>query len=120
MRGAVTLKVHLKEPYAWDGVLVAPMFKIAEDVTPQAAELKILTLMSKVMRKESLVPHNELVELAFKDLRKGEMAVYNVICYNDNVRLKTTGYLRYRDASGEGQVQLYFMSDVHPFLPIAA
>ncbi|KAH9795163.1 Hydrolase 4 domain-containing protein [Citrus sinensis] len=44
MGGAVTIKAHLKEPRAWDGViLVAPMCK----------------------------------------------AVYNVICYNDQTRLKT-------------------------------
>lgn len=29
MGGAVTLKIHLKEPYKWDGViLVAPMCKV--------------------------------------------------------------------------------------------
>ncbi|ONI31421.1 hypothetical protein PRUPE_1G312100 [Prunus persica] len=34
MGGAVTLKVHLKEPYAWDGVvLVAPMCKAVYNVT---------------------------------------------------------------------------------------
>ncbi|XP_044489643.1 caffeoylshikimate esterase isoform X2 [Mangifera indica] len=90
MGGAVTLKVHLKEPREWDGViLVAPMCKIAEDVVPPPAVLKGLTLLSKVMPKAKLVPQQDLSELAFRDLRKRKMAVYNVICYSDRTRIKT-------------------------------
>ncbi|XP_028091344.1 caffeoylshikimate esterase-like [Camellia sinensis] len=35
MGGAVVLKVHLKQPHAWNGaILVAPMCKIADDMVP--------------------------------------------------------------------------------------
>ncbi|BBG94473.1 alpha/beta-Hydrolases superfamily protein [Prunus dulcis] len=161
MGGAVTLKVHLKEPYAWDGVvLVAPMckylvppleassgicttgtcrfggwglqssgikdlhvsswktitrghfwgglycgYQIAEDVTPPAAAQKILILMSKVMPKAKLIPQKDLAELAFRDPIKRKMAVYNVTCYNDHVRLKTAVELLYATKDIEMQVE---------------
>ncbi|PQQ08117.1 caffeoylshikimate esterase [Prunus yedoensis var. nudiflora] len=106
MGGAVTLKVHLKEPYAWDGVvLVAPMCKIAEDVTPPAAAQKILILMSKVMPKAKLIPQKDLAELAFRDPIKRKMAVYNVTCYNDHVRLKTAVELLQATKDIEMQVE---------------
>ncbi|RVX07138.1 Caffeoylshikimate esterase [Vitis vinifera] len=88
MGGAVTLKAHLKEPSGWDGViLVAPMCKvipslhllylccakIAEDVTPPPAVLKVLTLLSKAMPKAKLFPQKDLAELAFRDSRKRKM-----------------------------------------------
>lgn len=90
MGGAVALKVHLKEPREWDGiVLVAPMCKISEDVTPPEAVVKIIRLFSKVMPKAKLVPQKDLAELAFRELNKRKMAPYNVICYNHPMRLKT-------------------------------
>ncbi|EOY00151.1 PREDICTED: caffeoylshikimate esterase isoform X1 [Theobroma cacao] len=90
MGGAVTLKVHLKDPQGWDGIiLVAPMCKISDDVTPPEPVLKVLTFLSKVMPTAKLVPQKDLAELAFRDPRKKKMAVYNVICYNDPVRLRT-------------------------------
>ncbi|XAR52414.1 2-acylglycerol O-acyltransferase [Bertholletia excelsa] len=90
MGGAVALKAHLKEPREWDGVvLVAPMCKIAEDVTPPEPILKIITLLSKVLPKAKLVPQKDLADLAFRELKKKNLAPYNVICYNDPMRLKT-------------------------------
>lgn len=90
MGGAVTLKVHLKEPHDWDGViLVAPMCKIAEDMKPPPAVLKVLTLMSRVTPKAKLFPQKDLAALAFRDPRKREMAAYNVIAYIDRTRLRT-------------------------------
>ncbi|KAJ8758518.1 hypothetical protein K2173_000239 [Erythroxylum novogranatense] len=90
MGGAVSLKVLLREPYAWDGIiLVAPMCKISDDVLPPPAALKVLNLLSRVMPKAKLIPQKDLAELAFRDLKKRETALYNVICYNDNVRVRT-------------------------------
>ncbi|KAL9456749.1 hypothetical protein AB3S75_005888 [Citrus x aurantiifolia] len=90
MGGAVTIKAHLKEPRAWDGViLVAPMCKIAEEMTPPPALMKVFVLLSKILPKAKLIPLKDLADLAFRDSRKKEMAVYNVICYNDQTRLKT-------------------------------
>ncbi|KAK6921737.1 Serine aminopeptidase, S33 [Dillenia turbinata] len=90
MGGAVALKVHLKEPRGWDGVLlVAPMCKIAEDVKPKPEVLKVLGLLSKVIPKAKLFPAKDLDELMFRELKKRRMAPYNVICYSDPVRLRT-------------------------------
>ncbi|KAA3482875.1 caffeoylshikimate esterase-like [Gossypium australe] len=90
MGGAVTLKVHFKDPHGWDGIiLVAPMCKIADDVTPSKPVLNFLTFLSKVMPTAKLVPQKDLAELMFRDPRKKKMAVYNVICYDDRVRLRT-------------------------------
>ncbi|KAK7310055.1 hypothetical protein RJT34_07269 [Clitoria ternatea] len=90
MGGAVTLKIHLKEASSWDGmILVAPMCKIADDVLPSDAVMKVLTLLSKVMPKAKLFPNQDLAELAFREPGKRKLAVYNVICYKDNPRLKT-------------------------------
>ncbi|KAK3006101.1 hypothetical protein RJ639_017424 [Escallonia herrerae] len=90
MGGAVALKVHLKEPHEWDGVvLVAPMCKIAEDMKPPEPLQKVLILLSRVLPKAKLIPKKDLAELAFRDPTKRELAAYNVICYNNQTRLKT-------------------------------
>ncbi|XP_021910167.1 caffeoylshikimate esterase-like [Carica papaya] len=113
MGGAVTLKVHLKEPQGWDGVvLVAPMCKIAEEVKPPAAVLKVLTVLSKVMPKAKLLPERDLAELAFRDLRKRKMAVYNVICYNHRMRLKTA--MELLKATSEIELQSSEVDNPHP------
>ncbi|XP_072959328.1 caffeoylshikimate esterase-like isoform X1 [Typha angustifolia] len=90
MGGAVALKVHFKQPNAWDGaVLVAPMCKMAEDVVPSWPVQKILICMAKILPKEKLVPQKDLAELAFKDIKKREQTSYNVIAYKDKPRLRT-------------------------------
>ncbi|KAL0924208.1 hypothetical protein M5K25_005020 [Dendrobium thyrsiflorum] len=90
MGGAVALKVHLKQPKEWDGVLlVAPMCKIAEDVTPPAAILYALSLLSYILPEAKLFPQKDLGDLAFRDPEKRKMAEYNVISYADQMRLKT-------------------------------
>ncbi|XVF84797.1 hypothetical protein PTKIN_Ptkin17bG0068000 [Pterospermum kingtungense] len=81
MGGAVTLKVHLKDPNGWDGViLVAPMCKIADDVTPSEPVLKALTLLSNVMPTAKLVPQKDLAELMFRDPRKKKMVSQFFLC----------------------------------------
>ncbi|XP_071927300.1 caffeoylshikimate esterase-like isoform X3 [Coffea arabica] len=90
MGGAIALKALLKDPNEWDGIiLVAPMCKIAEEMTPPVPLQKILILLSKVMPTAKLVPQKDLAELAFRELKKRKMADYNVICYSDQTRLKT-------------------------------
>ncbi|KAK9105752.1 hypothetical protein Scep_022596 [Stephania cephalantha] len=90
MGGAVAIKVHLKKPSDWDGViLVAPMCKIAENVKPPPAVLKALGFLSNVLPKAKLFPETDLADLAFRDPRKKKMAVYNVIAYSDRMRLRT-------------------------------
>ncbi|XXG65227.1 hypothetical protein AAC387_Pa05g2983 [Persea americana] len=105
MGGAVALKVHLKQPQDWDGVvLVAPMCKIAEDVIPPAPVLKLLTLSSKVLPEAKLFPQKDLAVLAFRDSMKRKMAYYNVISYSDQMRLKTAVELLKTTRDIESQV----------------
>ncbi|XP_044468912.1 caffeoylshikimate esterase [Mangifera indica] len=88
--GAVALKVHLKQPNAWSGaVLVAPMCKIADEMVPPLLVKKLLIGIAHVLPKHKLVPQKDLAEAAFRDLRKREMASYNVIAYKDKPRLQT-------------------------------
>ncbi|VVA33859.1 PREDICTED: caffeoylshikimate esterase [Prunus dulcis] len=88
--GAVALKVHLKQPSAWNGaILVAPMCKIADDMVPPWALTQILIGVAKFLPTKKLVPQKNLAEAAFKDLKKREMTAYNVIAYKDKPRLQT-------------------------------
>ncbi|PKA54118.1 hypothetical protein AXF42_Ash018128 [Apostasia shenzhenica] len=90
MGGAVALKVHFKQPRAWDGaVLVAPMCKMGENVVPPWPFLQFLVCVSKLFPKMKLVPSTDIAEMGFKELKKREQATYNVIAYKDKPRLKT-------------------------------
>ncbi|KAK6927948.1 Serine aminopeptidase, S33 [Dillenia turbinata] len=90
MGGAVALKVHLKQPNAWSGaVLVAPMCKIADDVVPPWLVKQILIGVAKFLPKQKLVPQKDLAEMAFGELKKRELAAYNIIAYRDKPRLRT-------------------------------
>ncbi|XP_054808829.1 caffeoylshikimate esterase-like [Prosopis cineraria] len=106
MGGAVSLKVHLKEPNDWDGlILVAPMCKIGEGLIPSPAVLKVLNLLSKVVPEAKLFPKKDLAELSFRDPSKRKLAVYNVISYDDRTRLKTGMELLRAARDIESQVQ---------------
>ncbi|KAK9114951.1 hypothetical protein Syun_021748 [Stephania yunnanensis] len=90
MGGAVALKVHLKEPHAWDGaILLAPMCKIADDMVPPLVVKQFLIGIANLLPKAKLVPQKDLAELAFKDVQKRKMTPYNVIAYKDKPRLRT-------------------------------
>ncbi|KAH7533284.1 hypothetical protein FEM48_Zijuj04G0114500 [Ziziphus jujuba var. spinosa] len=88
--GAVALKIHLKQPNAWNGaILVAPMCKIADDMVPPWLLTQILIGVSKFLPAMKLVPNKDLAEASFRDLKKREMTAYNVIAYKDKPRLRT-------------------------------
>ncbi|KAK3161611.1 hypothetical protein QOZ80_1BG0079290 [Eleusine coracana subsp. coracana] len=90
MGGAVALKVHLKQQEEWDGVLlVAPMCKISEDVTPPAPVLKGLSILSCLLPEAKWFPQKDIGDLAFRDPRKRKVAEYNVISYAEQMRLRT-------------------------------
>ncbi|KAL0681121.1 hypothetical protein Bca4012_047968 [Brassica carinata] len=90
MGGAVSLKIHFKQPIAWTGaVLVAPMCKIADDMVPPPVLKQILIGLANVLPKHKLVPQKDLAEAAFRDVRKRNMTQYNVICYSGKPRLRT-------------------------------
>ncbi|CAN8300105.1 unnamed protein product [Cochlearia groenlandica] len=90
MGGAVSLKIHFKQPDAWTGaVLVAPMCKIADDMTPPPVLKQILIGLASVLPRHKLVPQKDLAEAAFRDIRKRNMTPYNIICYSGKPRLRT-------------------------------
>ncbi|XP_057445543.1 caffeoylshikimate esterase-like isoform X2 [Lotus japonicus] len=90
MGGAVALKVHLKQPNAWDGaILGAPMCKIADDMVPSKLVTQILIGIANVLPKHKLVPQKDLADAAFRDLNKRKQAAYNVIAYKDKPRLRS-------------------------------
>ncbi|KAL0663571.1 hypothetical protein Bca4012_100408 [Brassica carinata] len=68
MGGAIALKMHLKEPQAWDGlILVAPMCKFMEDVKPPQLVLNALILMSTLFPKAKLFPKKDMRPLFYRD-----------------------------------------------------
>ncbi|KAG9140405.1 hypothetical protein Leryth_018533 [Lithospermum erythrorhizon] len=76
MGGAVALKVHLKQPSAWSGaILVAPMYKIADEMAPSWALTRILIGVGKLLPKHKLVPQNNLADMAFRDSKKKEQSI---------------------------------------------
>ncbi|KAJ1379537.1 Serine aminopeptidase, S33 [Sesbania bispinosa] len=77
MGGAIALKIHFKQPTAWDGAaLIAPLCKFAEDMIPHWLVKQILIGVAKVLPKTKLVPQKE-------------EAPYNVLLYKDKPRLGT-------------------------------
>eukprot|EP00246_Nothoceros_aenigmaticus_P012780 TRINITY_DN4113_c0_g1_i1.p1 TRINITY_DN4113_c0_g1~~TRINITY_DN4113_c0_g1_i1.p1 ORF type:complete len:396 (-),score=69.04 TRINITY_DN4113_c0_g1_i1:265-1452(-) len=90
MGGAVALKVHFKQPDAWNGaVLVAPMCKMADAVTPPWAMVQFLKGLAQLLPKAKLVPDKDLAFLAFKEEDKRKKCRENVIAYKDQPRLRT-------------------------------
>ncbi|WCJ25373.1 alpha/beta-Hydrolases superfamily protein [Euphorbia peplus] len=90
MGGAVALKVHLKQPNAWNGaILSAPMCKIADDMVPPLLVKKLLIGVANILPTRKLVPVKDMAALALRDLKKREQAAYNVIAYKGKPRLKT-------------------------------
>uniref|UniRef100_A0A6N2KMU9 Serine aminopeptidase S33 domain-containing protein n=1 Tax=Salix viminalis TaxID=40686 RepID=A0A6N2KMU9_SALVM len=88
--GAVALKVHLKQPNAWNGaILVAPMCKIADDMTPPWLLTQMLIGVANFLPKHKLVPQKDLAQAAFRDPKHRNLTAYNVIAYKDKPRLKT-------------------------------
>lgn len=106
MGGAIALKALLKEPRQWDGVvLVAPMCKIAEDMTPPVLLQKVLIFVSNVTPQAKIVPTKDLAELAFREFKKRKMAPYNVISYSHKTRVKTAVELLNATKYIESQVE---------------
>ncbi|KAM3363221.1 caffeoylshikimate esterase [Capsicum galapagoense] len=90
MGGAIALKVHRKQPNAWNGaILVAPMCKLADNVVPSWLVTQILIGVAKLLPTQKLVPTQDLGELAVRDAKKRELTAYNVLCYKHKPRLQT-------------------------------
>ncbi|XP_009618376.1 caffeoylshikimate esterase [Nicotiana tabacum] len=90
MGGAIALKVHQKQPNAWNGaVLVAPMCKIADNMVPPWLVTQILIGVAKFLPTQKLVPTQDLGELAVRDAKKKELTAYNIISYKHKPRIRT-------------------------------
>ncbi|XP_028799525.1 caffeoylshikimate esterase-like [Neltuma alba] len=89
---AVALLLHRKKPHYWDGaILVAPMCKIAEEMKPNIAAIKVLTLLSKVIPTWKIIPTQDIIDVAFKVPQVRHQVRANPYCYKGRPRLKT-GY----------------------------
>lgn len=90
MGGAVSLLLHKKDPYFWNGaVLVAPMCKISEKVKPHPLVVNLLTRVEELIPKWKIVPTKDVIDSAFKDPVKREEIRHNKLIYQDKPRLKT-------------------------------
>eukprot|EP00897_Mesotaenium_endlicherianum_P005458 jgi/Mesen1/4940/ME000247S04220 len=90
MGGAVALKVHRRQPQAWDGaILLAPMCKISEDVYPPAVVVLVLKMLAKMFPKWQLVPTKDICELTFRVPEKRQLGYDNPLAYKGKPRLGT-------------------------------
>ncbi|XP_038702390.1 caffeoylshikimate esterase-like isoform X2 [Tripterygium wilfordii] len=91
MGGAVAVKIHLKQPEAWNGaILVAPMCKLGDAMFPPWFVLQILIVSAHLFPKLKLVQSMNFLEMAVRDVKKRELhAAYNIIAYKDRARLGT-------------------------------
>ncbi|XP_010316333.1 caffeoylshikimate esterase [Solanum lycopersicum] len=81
MGGAIALKVHQKQPDAWNGtVLLAPLCKIADSIVPPWLVTQILIGVAKFLptKKLHIVRTQDLGETAVREAKKKEHAAYNV------------------------------------------
>ncbi|CAN7052805.1 unnamed protein product [Brassica rapa subsp. trilocularis] len=82
--------MHLKEPQAWDGlILVAPMCKFTEDVKPPQLVLNALIFMTILLPEAKLFPKKDMRPLFYRDPSKRKLSYFDVISYDDQTRLKT-------------------------------
>ncbi|KAJ8631638.1 hypothetical protein MRB53_024961 [Persea americana] len=94
MGGAVALFLHRKSPKYWNGaILVAPMCKIADEMRPPQAVIKILTVLSKIIPTWKIIPTQDILDIAIKDPEKRVEARSNQYCYKEKPRLKTGNQL---------------------------
>ncbi|KAJ1688639.1 hypothetical protein LUZ63_012794 [Rhynchospora breviuscula] len=90
MGGAVALLLHRKHPSFWHGaVLVAPMCKIADEMKPPPLVIPILKKFANIIPTWSIVPTNDVIDMANKSPEKRQEIRNNPYCYKGKPRLKT-------------------------------
>ncbi|KAG0481605.1 hypothetical protein HPP92_012463 [Vanilla planifolia] len=90
MGGAVALLLHMKQPTYWDGaVLVAPMCKIAPEMTPHPLVIKVLDMLCDIIPTWKIIPTQDIIDIAVKDPTRREEIRSNPLCYKGRCRLKT-------------------------------
>ncbi|XP_020591871.1 caffeoylshikimate esterase-like [Phalaenopsis equestris] len=90
MGGAVALMLHRKAPVYWNGaVLVAPMCKIADEMKPHPLVINILSKLCKVIPTWSIIPTQDILDVAVKSPEKREEIRSNSLCFKRKPRLKT-------------------------------
>ncbi|KAI3432977.1 Hydrolase_4 domain-containing protein [Psidium guajava] len=120
MGGAVVLKVHLKQPNAWDGaVLVAPMCKIADDMVPPWILTQILIGVAKFLPKQKLVPEKDLAEAAFREPKKrAQVSLPLLILHGeaDRVTDPSVSKALYEKASSKDKKLIMYPNAYHALL----
>ncbi|XP_055806039.1 caffeoylshikimate esterase-like isoform X3 [Solanum dulcamara] len=120
MGGAVALKVHMKQPDAWNGaVLLAPMCKIADDMVPPWLVTQILVGIAKFLPKQKLVPQQDLAELAFRDVKKREQVSLPLLILhgeNDKVTDPSISKTLYEKASSSDKKLILYKDAYHSLL----
>ncbi|GBG90114.1 hypothetical protein CBR_g50207 [Chara braunii] len=90
MGGAVALISHFKRPEEWNGaILLAPMCKIAADVSPHWVVSEILKKLAFAFPAWKAVPQRDLAEFAFRVPAKRATGLENPLGYRGRPRLKT-------------------------------
>eukprot|EP00271_Cylindrocystis_brebissonii_P007038 TRINITY_DN20144_c0_g2_i1.p1 TRINITY_DN20144_c0_g2~~TRINITY_DN20144_c0_g2_i1.p1 ORF type:complete len:397 (+),score=72.88 TRINITY_DN20144_c0_g2_i1:134-1324(+) len=88
MGGAVALKLHFYQPYAWDGaVLLAPMCKIADEMIPSPLLVFVLKILARIVPKWKVVPTKDILEEAFRVPEKRAKGGGNPTAYAGKPRL---------------------------------
>ncbi|KAI4324649.1 hypothetical protein MLD38_030118 [Melastoma candidum] len=106
MGGAIALRMHLKQPYAWAGaILVAPLCRFGDDMLPPKMVKLILIGLAKVFPRQKLVPQRDMTDMGCRDSKKKKLAPYNVVAYTDNPRLGTALELLRMTQQMEGELE---------------
>ncbi|CAI5942756.1 unnamed protein product [Closterium sp. NIES-64] len=90
MGGAVTLRLHRKEPTAWDGaILMAPMCKISDKVKPPAIVTAVMKNLAYLLPTWKIVPTSDIISAANRDPVKREKIRASPYTFTDKPRLRT-------------------------------
>lgn len=90
MGGAVLLRLHRKEPTAWNGaILMAPMCKISDKVKPPAIVTAIMKHLAHILPTWKIVPTSDIISAANHDPVKREKTRSSPYTYTDKPRLLT-------------------------------
>ncbi|KAG6638597.1 hypothetical protein CIPAW_10G045400 [Carya illinoinensis] len=90
MGGAICLLIHFADPKGFDGaVLVAPMCKISETVSPKWPIPQVLSFVARFLPTLPIVPTGDLLANSVKVDEKKIIAVMNPMRYKGKPRLGT-------------------------------
>jgi caffeoylshikimate esterase len=91
MGGATVIRMLLSHGEEhWDGaILLAPMCKISDNVTPPAPVVKALVALAEIVPTSTIVPGPDLVPISFRNLKFVELMDQSPFRFKRNSRVKT-------------------------------